>query len=340
MKKYFALALLCCSVGAHAETLTVISFGGQAKDAQAKAFYRPFEKAGLGTIAPGEYGGEMAKIKAMSITGHADWDVVEVESPDLARGCEEGLFEKLDWSKIGNQADFIKPAVSECGVGMAVWSMVLAYDHKKFAKAPADWAAFWDVKTYPGKRALRKSAKFTLEIALLADGVKPYQLYSVLNTKEGVDRAFRKLDELKPNIQWWEAGAQPMQWLAAGDVVMTSSYNGRVTAAQKEGKDFGIAWKDSLFDLDSWAIVKGSDHKALGEKYIAFASKPENQKAFAEAIPYGPTHVKAPELIDPAILAGLPTAPQNMEVAAGIDTEFWLDNGEELQQRFNAWAAK
>ncbi len=116
---------------------------------------------------------------------------------------------------------------------------------------------------FPAKRSLRKTAKFTMEIALLADGVKREDVYRVLATPEGVERVFNKLDQLKPNIQWWESGAQPLQWLVSGDVVMGSVYNGRVGSALKEGHDFRMVWTDSIYDMDSWTIVKGSK-KSIG----------------------------------------------------------------------------
>jgi len=230
--------------------------------------------------------------------------------------------------------------VSECGAGFFVWSTVLTYDGNKLKTAPTSWADFWDVKKFPGKRALRKSAKYTLEIALMADGVKREDVYKVLATPAGVDRAFRKLDELKPNIQWWESGAQPLQWLVSGDVTLASAYNGRIGTAQAEGHNFKIVWDGNLYDFDNWAIVKGSKHKALAEKFIAFSLQPENQKVYAENIPYGPANIKAGKLLTADRLAQLPTAPENMAKAVQVNATFWLEHGEELEQRFNAWAAK
>lgn len=342
MFKKIALTTLLAGLlfQAQAESLTVISFGGLNKDAQDKAFYKPFAATGKGTIEPGEYNGEMARIRAMVETKQVGWDVVEVESPELIRGCDEGLFEPLDWSKLGDKTQYVPGAVTECGAGIFLWSTVLTYDVSKLKKAPTSWADFWDVKDFPGKRALRKSAKFTLEIALLADGVKREDIYKVLATPAGVERAFKKLDQIKPNIQWWESGAQPLQWLVSGDVVMTSAYNGRVSAAQGEGHDFKMVWDNSLYDLDSWAIVKGSRHKDLAEQFIAFANKPENQKVFAETIPYGPTEKSVTGMIDPKYAQNLPTAEKNLAGALQVDTHFWIEHGEDLEQRFNAWAAK
>ncbi|WP_437608332.1 ABC transporter substrate-binding protein [Erwinia sp. V71] len=340
-KHVLALAVFTTlAFSAQAENLTVVSFGGLNKDAQDKAFYKPFTAATKTTIEAGEYNGEMARIRAMVETGQVGWDVVEVESPELVRGCDEGLFEPLDWSKLGKESDFVKGAVSECGAGIFLWSTVLTYDANKLKTAPQGWNDFWDVKKFPGKRALRKSAKFTLEIALLADGVKREDIYKALATEEGVARAFKKLDQIKSNIQWWESGAQPLQWLVSGDVVMTTAYNGRISAAVKEGHNFQMIWNNSLYDLDSWAIVKGSKNKAQAEQFIAFANKPENQKVFAENIPYGPTNSHTSALIDAATLKNLPTAPENLAASLQVNTEFWIEHGEELEQRFNAWAAK
>ena len=335
-----AVVAACCAQAAQAADLTVISFGGANKAAQEKAYYAPFTKATGIKVVGGEYNGEMAKVKAMVDTKSVSWDVLEVESPELARGCDEGMFEKLDYSKIGNKADFVPGAAQSCGVGIFVWSTVLAYNADKLKVGPSGWKDFWDVKKFPGKRGMRKGAKYTLEVALMADGVAPKDVYKVLATPAGVDRAFKKLDQLKPNIQWWEAGAQPPQYLVSGDVVMSSAYNGRIANTQKEGKNLKIVWAGGMYDFDSWAIPKGSPNKDAALKFIAFASKPENQKVYSQNIAYGPTNKKAVPLLDKKLVADLPTAPQNIKSGVAVDVAFWADYGEALEQRFNAWAAK
>jgi putative spermidine/putrescine transport system substrate-binding protein len=335
---------LCCAglalAGAADADLTVISFGGAVQKAQNKAYYEPFTKSAGIKVVAGEYNGEQAKIKAMVESKNVTWDVVEVESAELVRGCEEGLYEKLDWSKIGNKNDFIPKAVSDCGAGTFIWATVLAYNADKLKAPPASWAEFFDSKKFPGKRGLRKGAKFTMEIALLADGVKPEDVYKVLSTKEGVERAFRKLDSIKPTIQWWEAGAQPPQLLAAGDFVISSAYNGRIATAQKEGKNLKIVWNGAIYDADHWAIPKGGPKKDDAYKFIQFASRPDGQRVFATEMTYGPVNKTAIEAMDPKIVVDLPTAPANLKGAVANNTEFWVEHGEELEQRFNAWAAK
>jgi putative spermidine/putrescine transport system substrate-binding protein len=319
------------------QQLTVVNFGGANANAQKKAFYEPYEKTGAKVVAV-EYNGEQAKIKVMVDTKNVTWDVVEVESPDVARGCDEGLFEKLDYAKIGNKADFVPAAVTDCGVGIFVWSTVMAYNGDKLKVGPKTWADFWDVKKFPGKRGMRKGARYNLEFALMADGVKPADVYKTLATKEGADRAFRKLGELKSSIQWWEAGAQPPQFLVAGDVVMTTVYNGRIDAANREGKNLVIGWTGGIYDLDYWVIPKGDPNKDAALKFIAFASTPSAQAEYAKNIAYGPTNTKALAKLDAKTLSNLPTAPANAKDALQFNLKFWADQGEDLEKRFASWA--
>ncbi|MDQ2779671.1 MAG: ABC transporter substrate-binding protein [Pseudomonadota bacterium] len=320
--------------------LTVVNFGGANGAAQKKAYVEPFEKSTGVKVVGVEYNGEQAKIKAMVESKSVSWDLVEVESPDLARGCDEGLFERIDWSKVGNKADFQPAAVRECGVGTFVWSTVLAYNADKLKDVPKSWADFWDTKKYPGKRGMRKGARYNLEFALMADGVKPADVYKVLAGKGGADRAFNKLTALKPNIQWWEAGAQPPQYLVAGDVAMTTAYNGRIDAAQREGRNLAVAWVGNIYDLDYWVIPKGSPNKDAAYKFIATASSADAQAEYARLISYGPTNNKALAKLDPKVLALLPTSPANSKDAIQFDVRFWTDQGEALEKRFASWAAQ
>lgn len=318
--------------------ITVISFGRADQAALTKAYYRPFRQATGIEVKAFSYDGETTELEQMIKTGNTVWDVMQVESRTLQLGCEEGLFEKLDLSKTGNRDDFIFGALSDCGVGIFVWSMALAYDADRVKGAPSSWADFWDVKKYPGKRGLRRSAKYTLEIALLADGAAPGDVYKLLATKQGVDRAFRKLDQIKPEAVWWEAAPQPAELLGTGNVVMTSAYALWISGDQKRKKNLKIAWDGSLYDFDSWAIPKGTPKTADAYQFIAFASKPENQKVFSQELAYGPTSREALSLLDADVAKQMPSAEVNLQRALKVDIAFWIRHGEELEKRFDTWA--
>ncbi|MBN9047198.1 MAG: ABC transporter substrate-binding protein [Rhizobiales bacterium] len=329
------------AVPASARDLTVVSWGGNYQDAQREIYFKPFEKKTgkplLEESWDGGYGVIQAKVKA----GNPNWDVVQVEAEELALGCADGLYEKIDWSKLGGKDKFLKSAVSDCGVGAIVWSTAIAYNGDKLKDGPKSWADFWDVKKFPGKRSLRKGAKYTLEFALMADGVPKEKVYDVLSTPEGVDRAFKKLDELKPYIVWWEAGAQPLQLLASGEVVMASAYNGRITAIDRDEKrNFKVVWPGSIYAVDSWVILKNAANKDAGMDFIAFASEADNQVKLPKYIAYGLPNKEAASKVPAEYAADLPTAPENLKEGIPLDVDFWIDNSEELTKRFNAWLAQ
>jgi len=217
-------------------------------------------------------------------------------------------------------------------------SIALAFNPDKLKNAPNSWTDFWDLRKYPGKRGLRRSAKYTLEIALLADGVAPSDIYRVLATRQGADRAFNKLDRIKANVIWWQAPAQPSVWLTSGNVVMSAADIFWIDAAQQQGKKLNINRSASIYDVNSWAIVKGNHNAADTYRFIAFASKPENQKVFSENIAYAPTNARAVPLLDAETADKLPTAGANLNGALAIDGQFWAHQGKVLEERFEKWA--
>ncbi len=333
-------ALLLISLGAvAAQDLTIVGAGGALQDAERKAFFEPFASKSGVKIVEDSYTSGLAKIRGMVQTGQVTWDVVQISASDLIIGCSEGLLEKLDWEKIGNKDEFLPGTASECGAGALVWSFVAAYDSVKLADGPRSWADFFDTERFPGKRGIYNSAVFTLETALMADGVPQNEVYKVLATPEGVDRAFAKLDTIKSSAVFWTSGAESVERLVAGDVVMTSSFNGRVSTANKAGAKLGIFWDGQIYGMDSWTIVKGTPRLGIAEDFVKFASQADTLAKFPEYISYGIVNQKAIGMLAPATLEQLPTAPENMTTAIPYGDEFWTDHEEELEARFKAWQA-
>lgn len=334
------MAIVAGSQNASARDLTVVGFGGTLQDAFRKAYFGPYAGSTSSKLVEDTTNGGLAKQKAMVETNNVTWDVVQMEEDEVTLACAEGLLVDVDWTKLANYSKADPKMFMECGAGAIMWSEVLTYDAAKLKGGPKNWADFWNVQKWPGKRGLRKTAKLTLELALMADGVPTSDVYKVLATKEGQDRAFKKLDELKPNIQWWESGAQPLEWLASGAVSMTAAFNGRIANARKEGRDFPIIWDESLYSIDYWAIIAGSSNEAQAVKFVDFAISTDPQKAFAEIIPYGIANHEAMTALAPAVLSQLPSAPDNVKNAVRIDSKFWTDHGQELNERFSAWVAR
>lgn len=327
---------------AHADSLTIAAWGGTSQEAQRTVYFQPFSEETGTSITEDEFLGGIGVLRTQAMGGAPTWNLVQVEDQELQLGCEEGLYVPIDYSLLDfSPDDFIPGAATECGVGTYVWSKQLGYDASRLETGPENWADFWDTETWPGTRALRRGPQYNLEFALIADGVAVAEVYDVLATPEGVDRAFDKLNEIKGSLIWWEAGAQPLQMMAAGEVVMTSVYNGRVTTSNRtEGTNFVGVWPGSAYSIDSWVIVEGTPNVETAHAFINFASDPERQAQLPEYIAYGPTVIAAADHVSAETAPLLPTTPANLEVAFEMSTAFWVENIESLTERFDRWASQ
>jgi putative spermidine/putrescine transport system substrate-binding protein len=339
-----AAATACVTIAgaAFAEELSIMASGGAWQDAQRKAWFEPFAKETGAKILEQEYLGDLGKVKAMVETGNVPIDLVTVETATVLQGCDAGILERLDYSKIAPRDKFIQGSALDCGVGLDAYGDILAYDPTVLKEAPTSVLDLFDTTKFPGKRAMRKFPAQNLEWALMADGVAPADVYKVLATPEGVDRAFKKLDTIKKDIVWWDAGAQPAQLLASKEVVMTTAWNGRIqNAIDTDKKPFKIVWNNQILEYDMISIPKGARNPELAYKYLAYISEPKNNAKLASYITYGPVRTDAASFVAPDALPKLPNAPDHLKGAYLVaDTEFWGDYGEDLVKRFNAWLAQ
>ena len=334
------------------DALTVVSWGGAYTKSQVEAYHKPFEaKTGI-KINSADYNGGLAEVQAQVEAENVTWDLVDVELSDAIKGCDEGLLEPIDHAILppapdGTLAseDFLEGTLTECAVGEIVWSTVYAYDESKLSDAkPSTIADFFDLEKFPGKRGLRKSPRVNLEWGLMADGVPSDQVYDMLATEEGIERALKKLDTIKSETIWWEAGAQPPQMLADGEVVMTSAYNGRLfNAIVKEGKPFDIVWDGQVWDIDLWVIPKGTKNLENALEFVKFSTDTQRLADQTKWISYGPVRKSSMEFVEEGIRQHLPTDPKNFEAVQNLlqnDYEFWADHNDELNERFTAWLAQ
>lgn len=344
-----ALVLAVAGVARAAETLTVVSWGGAYTHSQVKAYHEPFAKKTGVKIQSEDYNGGLAQVKAQVESGNVTWDVVDLELSDAIRGCDDGLLEQIDHAILppapdGTPAasDFIPGTLTDCAIGEIVWSTVVAFNREKFSEEwPRSIRDFFNLERFPGKRGLRKSPRVNLEWALMADGVPADQVYEVLATEEGVDRAFSVLDKIKNEVVWWEAGAQPPQLLADGEVVMTSAYNGRLyNAIFKERKPFEIIWDGQVWDIDLWGIVKGTRNLSTALEFVKFSTDTNRLADQANYISYGPVRRSSMEKVNKKVKPHLPTSPDNFANSLQNDFEWWANNQQEMDERFSAWLVK
>ena len=342
-----SIAIITLTVGvtaaAHAQQqLTIASAGGAWQQAQHNAWYAPFaQKQGI-KFNEEETSAGMARVESMVKAHNVTDDVVTVDTAQVLAACDSGVLVRLDWAKIAPRDGFLPGAARECGMGLDVYGDILAYNTDAIKNdPPTSVLALFDTKRWPGKRGMQKTAANNLEWALEADGVPPDQVYKVLATPQGVDRAFAKLDTIKKDIVWWQAGAQPPQLLASHEVVMTTAWNGRIqNPIDHDHAPFKIVWGNEIIEYDMISIPKGSPNLDLAYQYLAYLARPDVNARLGQYIPYGPVVKEAVKFVPAATLPKLPTAPDHMKEALPIDMEFWADYGQDLNKRFNDWLAK
>jgi putative spermidine/putrescine transport system substrate-binding protein len=332
-----AATIATSPVLADARDLVVVARGPSLQAATQETLAKPFATAtGIATQVSSWDGGIDA-MRAQPKAPDNGWDLVLVDGDTLGTGCSEGLLEKLDWSAIGGKDHYLPQAVSDCGVGAFADSQALAWDRDKFPATPS-WSDFWDVAKYPGKRGLRRGVQGNLEFALIADGVAPGDVYKVLATSDGVDRAFRKLDQLKPYIVWWQTGSEATKILASGDVLMTSAPVSDIAVANRAGHhNFAVQWNASLYDVLSWAIVKGTANLRQATQFLYFAGTPAIEARMVGAFGEGGWAKGANDGLPAEQAQASPTATTNLSAAVRADAGFWHDNLSKLRQRFDTW---
>jgi putative spermidine/putrescine transport system substrate-binding protein len=335
-----AALLASAAAPAIAEDLTVVSTGGTIQDNYREVMWKPFaaqEKINLieDTI---DYGIGVVRTK---IQAGSTWDVIEVEDIDAIQGCDEGFFTKIEWSKIAAKSSLLPFGVLPCGMASAVSSTVVVYDGNRIKDGPKSWAEFWDVTKWPGKRGLAKDPRDNLELALMADGVAPNEVYKVLATPAGVDRAFHKLDELKPNVIWFTNPGQARQMVVNGDASMIASYlGGALTLNRREHTNFKFGMTGKIIQTDYWVISHTTKHLALAEKYLDYVGRADKEAEFGARQMIGVANQDAYGLVDPALRQYVEIDQSDTKNSVVSNATFWLEYDDQLNQRFIAWAAQ
>ncbi|WP_227004209.1 extracellular solute-binding protein [Kozakia baliensis] len=255
-----------------------------------------------------EWDGSLITLREHALGAPTNWVAVLMDNTSLHFACRDGLVQMLP--TIGDNTS-LPAGTSPCGLPGGQSSLVLAWDRSRVGDPAPDWSDFWDVARHPGKRSLRLDPRSTLEIALLADGVAPADVYSVLSTEAGVDRAFRKLDQLRPYIVWWRTPEDATRIMSSGAALMIGTPIDELAALPKP-VNFAVQWRQSLRQNLSWAIPHNVPNPSA--EHVAIVLR--DQAPRHEDTQDGP-------LPDGSILT--------------INDNFWATHLESLQKRFQDW---
>ena len=364
-KTLLASTALTVSAGAvaaqdMADSMTLVSWGGAYQRSQDEAYVKPYlEMHPDVSVSWDESSNEaVARLRAMNEAGNITWDLVDVVAADAIRLCDEGLAMEYDPEDLlaegddGTSAedDFGDLIVSDCFIPQIVYSTTVGYRTDMVGDtAPTDICALFDLEAYPGKRALERRPINNMEWALYCDGVAKDEIYDVLETPEGQDRALAKLDSIKDETVWWSAGADTPQLLADGEVIMGSTYNGRLfSVIEEQDQPVGMLWDMQVFDLDGWIIPTGLSDESLArvKDFVMFATDTQRLADQAKYISYGPARQSSAPLVGEHAELGIemaphmPTDPANAENTLLYNYEFWADYRDDIDAKFQSWLAQ
>jgi putative spermidine/putrescine transport system substrate-binding protein len=297
------------SAAAESKTLYVNSYGGVWDTSWRKAFFDPFTaETGIEIkLVPGV---TMAKLKAIVQTGNYEYDETNFGDSEFAQAVHDGLLEKLD--RDAARVDRLPPnVVGDYGILGYSLGTNIVYRTDKFPNGgPQSWADFWDVKKFPGPRCLFDRSFTCLAFALLADGVPTDKLYPM-----DLDRAFRKMDEIKPHIKvWWKEGAQSQQLIRDGEVDIIAMWSARAVDLQDAKVPVEIVWNGGELYYAHLVVPKGAPNAKAAWQFAGFAGQAQPQANFTVILPYGPSNAAARALVPEARLRQTPAWPGNEKV--------------------------
>ena len=327
--------LLRTEAAADEVTITYASFGGALQKAEEAAWLKPFMEQNPGVKIVYD-NVDYAKLKAMVEANNVVWDVVVVAN-DFGLASDEPLLEKIDCTVVAcSELQPDKFPTTGYRVPHSTSGLAIGYNTTKMPAGaiPQNWADFFDVSKFPGKRVVMMDASsYVFEQALLGDGVSPKALYPL-----DIDRAIKKLNSLGKNLVIAPSYQGCAELLASGEAALAGCWTGRLTGAKyNAGAPIDIQWNQGVISPGYLVIPKGSKHKDLAMKLISFITSADHNAAQAQYIDYGPTNIKALDKVDPAKKDRLQSS--HLDESVFLDDQWYDKNRPEVAKRFAEWLA-
>ncbi|MBV9785356.1 MAG: ABC transporter substrate-binding protein [Acidisphaera sp.] len=329
---------------AHAEaledTLVIRTTGGVFEAALKRNFFEPFTAAtGVRVIPVAASDSEMqAKAAAMLQAGHVEWDIISPQFTELDN-LSRLLVDLGDCAGIPSTKAAMPGTCGRYGMLYLMGAQVMAWNTQAFPeRKPQGWKDFWDIEGFPGRRALSNSGGpfANLVAALIADGVPADKLFPL-----DLDRAFRKLDQIKPHIAvWWHTGDQSQQMWRGSDIAMSLMWSGRAYATKHGG--FPLAWtyENTLADFGAWAILKDCPHPKAARAFLDFyIGSPEHDATFSREMGYATPNLQAAAMLSSEEKQELISSPETFSKIIQMDPAWLEANRAAVLERWNRWVS-
>ncbi|MEO5326216.1 ABC transporter substrate-binding protein [Mesorhizobium sp. CC13] len=290
---------------AQEKSLKIGVYGGYFKKSFDEHIFPEFTKAtGIAVESVAEPTGEawLVQLEQAAKAGQAPADLSMMSQTSLLKGQSTELWAPLDLAKIKNSANLIEHFVNKypdgrvAGIGAVAWYITLVTNTNVYPTAPDTWAAFWDPANADklGLLALASNS-FLLEVTAktFMGGT------NALDTEEGIEKAFAKLAEVKPNVRlWYRDEAQFEQALKSGEIPMGQYYHDVTGLAAADGQPVRSTFpkEGGIQDSGSWVLSKASKKTEEAHAFIDHMCQPAVQALMSRKVGTSPT-VKR-ELLD------------------------------------------
>ncbi len=339
------LAAVLCSAGvlisgvaatSAAEELVVVSTGGSFGAALKKIFFDPFTaETGIEIIhVPATVQQQNGKLRAMLKADNVEYDVLTT-TDDAVIGDAE-VYQELDCAKVPNAAQYGVPGTcSGRSLLRTAGASMLVYKTDAFpAGGPRTWSDFWNIERFPGARCLiggTTENHIPLLAALSADGVPPEELFPI-----DMDRAVRKLEELKPHVAaYWSSYSQSQQLLRDGECVASIMTNGRAMSLRNEGFPLTLVWQGAFSNSAGWGIAAKAPNREAAYKFLDYWMKrPEAHLAFYRKFFYGTANRDVLKLLSAEEQADYYAHPENFVGQIALDTKWIGENLDTIRRRY------
>lgn len=321
-----AALALALPAGALAEgTLNVMNAGGEYGDSLEACINKPLlEDSGITVVM--ESPGGFAKLQAQGRSGVITNASTDASTGDLLRMEAADLIEPIDWAKV-NPEPMFEEAMNEYGFGASYYSTIMAW--RDDAKAPANFQEFFDTENFPGVRALPDYPDFVLPFAAMGGGMTPEEVAQGID----MDLAFETLDKIKDDVIWWQSGAQPAQLLKDNEAQYAIAWSGRVF-----GHD-GITatYNQGMLDISWWVVAKGitDEQREMLYTWLRAQTNAEKQACLVTYLPYPGPSPDLAKHVSAELAATFPTTPENKAVQWLVPGQWWFDNADEVEKRWN-----
>ena len=346
---FLPLWLLSAPSVVHAEELSVATYRGVYGTSFASVFFSPFEEHTGTSIRINQVEAMLPTLLAQRASGTASYDIVTLSASEATKACDEGLLTSVDANSWLPPSDFPGTALLPCAIPVSSYAMPYVFNSAAFTMhKPETIADFFDVSKFPGKRGLLRSSVLNLIWAVLADGVPSDEVYAALKTEDGIARAFRKLDEIKDYVVWWDSNQPASRLLRTGEVAMSSIWSTQIPGLASQINDLSQVWDGHIAGFDYLGIPSGTPRESLSKELVKYAIDTETQVTLGLQTSFGPVRYSSIEELGQRFQCASGTCPCKGSNTCSkscckskliLDPAFMLSNGIDLRRRLLEWAA-